>query len=166
MPRRARPRCGSSASASARLGYGNKRERDADARALSAMLALEYEPHSALRYLERLNRAAEAALPAVAETIVAHAAPRDRMRRIERALYGRISGSDAFRVNREVFRRAASREALRSSLVPASLEAPAPPPWGMSAVLDETTDTVRVGAVVWAVIGVIALIALATWLLL
>jgi hypothetical protein len=41
----------------------------------------------------------------------------DRIRRIERALYGRVKSERVLKVNREVFRRVAGRELLASSLV-------------------------------------------------
>ncbi len=89
-----------------RLGYGRKRERDADARALEAMTALHYETESALRYLRRLQERTWVGDATVAELALAHPPAADRLRRIEKALYGR-PGSDADRkVNREVFRRA------------------------------------------------------------
>lgn len=149
-----------------RLGYGRKRERDADARALQALLALEYEAQSAIRYLERLHGASERSDPSVAETIVAHAAPRDRMRRIERALYGRIAGPEVSRVNREVFRRAASRGALRNSLVPVELDAPHGTPWAVLSVFESEGKMLRTGVLIGAALAAAGLVALATWLLL
>jgi hypothetical protein len=149
-----------------RLGYGRKRERDADARALSALLSLEYEPQSAIRYLERLHGAAERSDPSVAEAIVSHAAPRDRTRRIERALYGRVTGLEVARVNRDVFRRAAGRAALRGSLVPTELDAPHGTAWGVPTVLEPEGKMLRTGVLIGAALAAAALVALATWLLL
>jgi predicted Zn-dependent protease len=149
-----------------RLGYGRKRERDADARALEAVIALEYDPQSAIRYLERLHAASERSEPSVAETIVAHAAPRDRTRRIERTLYGRVGGGDHSRVNREVFRRAVGRGALRSNLLPTELDAPHALPWGVAAVIDAEAKTLKTGVLVAFAAAAAGLVALVTWLLL
>jgi hypothetical protein len=149
-----------------RLGYGRKRERAADTRALQALLALEYEPQSAVRYLERLHAAAEGSDPNVAETIVAHAAPRDRVRRIDRALYGRIAGTEVSRVNRDVFRRAAGRPALRGSLLPTELDAPHGSPWSVPAVFESEGRMLRTRVLLGAALAAAALLALATWLLL
>jgi len=149
-----------------RLGYGRKRERDADVRALSALLALDYEPQSAVRYLERLHAAAERSEPSVAETIVAHAAPRDRTRRIERAMYGRIPGTEVARVNREPFRRAAGRAALRGSLVPTELHGAHGGSWSVPVIFESEGKMLRTGVLVAAALAAAGLVALATWLLL
>jgi predicted Zn-dependent protease len=89
-----------------RLGYGRRREQEADARALDAILSLQYDPESAIRFLGRLRTAAESGVPEVAETYVAHPAPGYRVRKLERSLYGRVERDHVLRVNREVFRRA------------------------------------------------------------
>jgi peptidase M48-like protein len=149
-----------------RLGYGRKRERDADARAIEALLGLEYDPHSAIRYLERLHAASERSEPSVAETIVAHAAPRDRIRRIERALYGRVGGHDGTRVNREPFRRAVGRGALKGSLVDTELDTPHIHAWGVPSVLDAGAKTLRTRVLVAVAVAAAGLVALVTWLLL
>lgn len=150
-----------------RLGFGRRRERDADARSLEALLALEYDPHSAIRYLERLHAAAERSDPSVAETIVAHVAPRDRTRRIERALYGRVGGAEgSTRVNREVFRRAIGRGALKGSLMASELDAPHALPWGVPAVLDASAKALSTPVLVAAAAAAAGLVALVTWLLL
>lgn len=147
----------------ARLGYGRRRERDADARSLEAMLALEYEPQSAIRYLHRLHEAGERGDVVVAEAGVAHPTPVDRMRRIERALYGRVGGSDGTRVNREVFRRALTPKTLADGLVRTELDAPQPVPWGMTAILDSKPRVLRGSLVIWFALALAALVALATW---
>ena len=105
-----------------RLGYGRRRELDADATALRAMLALRYDPSSALRYLRRLKFAISTAEPTVADAAVAHPPPGYRIRKLERILYGRIGRAPVQRVNREVFRRAAGA-ALAGGLVPTALGA-------------------------------------------
>lgn len=150
-----------------RLGYGRKRERDADARALEAMLALEYDPESAVRYLRRLQTAVEAGDPLVAESAVAHPPALDRIRRIERALWGRIHDGRILRVNREVFRRAAGREALAAGLVPTELPVPrgssgAGPGAGEG---DAGTGATRRRRLAWVVAAGVALLALAASLL-
>ena len=104
-----------------RLGYGRRRERDADLRALEAVLSLGYDPRSALRHLDRLQSRIEAGDPAVAELANSHPPPEDRIRRIEKALFGRVSGEAVLRVNREVFRRAAGSEVLAGPMIPLSL---------------------------------------------
>jgi predicted Zn-dependent protease len=143
-----------------RLGYGRRRERDADARALEAMLALDYEPQSALHYLQRTADAAEQRDPVVAELAVAHPPAADRMRRLERSLYGRVGGSEARRVNREVFRRAMEPRALMTGMVKVDLDGhgPAPGAWGGPRVLSARM-------VLWISLGAAAAVALATWLM-
>jgi hypothetical protein len=100
-----------------RLGYGRRRERDADARAIEAVLALGYDPESPLRYLRRAQLRVEQADPAFTELAVSHPIAVDRIRRIERALYGRVKEDRVLKVNREVFRRVAGRETLEGMLV-------------------------------------------------
>ncbi len=104
-----------------RLGYGRKRERDADLRAVEALLALRYEPYSALRFLARLGAAIGRGDPSAAEIATAHPPAEDRIRRIEKSLYGRVRDDLVPRVNREVFRRAAGRGILSASVAPVSL---------------------------------------------
>jgi predicted Zn-dependent protease len=149
----------------ARLGYGEKREHDADATALSAMLALEYEPLSASRYLQRVHAAIARGDDALAETEVAHPTPFDRMRRIERTLGGRVAAtSDVPRVNREVFRRALAPATLAATLVRTDLNAPQPLPWGMTALLEKKPGMLTVPIVFAIAAAAAALVALATWL--
>lgn len=104
-----------------RLGYGRHRERDADARALEAVFALRYDPESVLRYLRRLQSRIAQEEAEVAEIAVAHPHPADRIRRVERAIYGRVHDECVLRVNRELFRRAAGRQALSGQLSPLKL---------------------------------------------
>ncbi len=99
-----------------RLGYGRKRERDADARALSALLALDYDPESVFRALRRLQGAMERADTRFADLAVSHPPPADRLRRLERAAWGQVPEGKILRVNREVFRRAAGRDVLSAKL--------------------------------------------------
>jgi hypothetical protein len=148
-----------------RLGYGRKRERDADLRALQAMLALEYDPASALRYLQRTAEAVLQRDPSVAEMAVAHPPAADRMRRIERSLYGRVGGSETPRVNREVFRRAMNARQLLAQSVRIELDAPQTVPWGMSALIDTPPRVLGGRLVVWIALAAGAALALATWLL-
>jgi len=148
-----------------RLGYGRKRERDADARALEAMIAIEYEPDSALRYLSRLHEAALRGDPRVGETLVAHPSPVDRLRRLQRALYGRVETPAAPRVNREVFRRAAGKAVLAQSLARVELDPPNQAPWGMSGTVEGGPRVLRGHLAVWLALAAAALTALATWLL-
>ncbi len=98
------------------LGYGRHRERDADARGLEAVLALGYDPESVLRYLRRLQQMVERGDPRVAEISAAHPTAVDRMRRLDKALFGRTASQHG-RVNREVFRRAAGHTVLTTRLV-------------------------------------------------
>jgi len=100
------------------LGYGRNRERDADARALEALLAQDYDPESAFRFLRRLDAAIEAGEPAVAEWAASHPPAAERQRRLERALWGHPAADGMRRVNREVYRRAAGPQALASGLHP------------------------------------------------
>jgi len=101
-----------------RLGYGRRRERDADARALEAVLALDYDPGSVLRWLDRLQRRMDQGDPQLRDYAFAHPTPSYRRREIERALFGGVDTGSAGRVNRELFRRAAGRTALASGLIP------------------------------------------------
>jgi predicted Zn-dependent protease len=148
-----------------RLGYGRRRERDADARALEALIALDYEPQSAIHYLRRLHEAIERGNLAVAEMAVAHPTPLDRIRRIERVLYGRVGGSSGPRVNREVFRRAMDPKEFADRLVRTELDAPRPLPWGMSATLEPGPRVLGGRLVVWVALAGAVLVALATWML-
>jgi predicted Zn-dependent protease len=149
----------------ARLGYGRRRERDADSRALEALLALDYEPASVIRYLRRLADAAGRGEAAVAETLIAHPPPIDRIRRIEKSLYGRVGVTNSFRVNREVFRRAAGPGILATTLVKGDLEAPEGSAWGMTGLLDGSTTILGWRLVAWVAAAVVAVAALAAWLL-
>jgi predicted Zn-dependent protease len=119
-----------------RLGYGRRRERDADSRALEAVLDLGYDPESALRYLRRVQARMDQGDPTVAEAAASHPVPMDRIRRIERALYGRVKEERVVKVNREVFRRVVGRDTLGATLTsrpwkeaaaPRSSESDAPP---------------------------------------
>lgn len=147
-----------------RLGYGRRRERDADARAVDALLALDYDPQSAIHYLNRLHDAGLRHDPAVAESAVAHPTPLDRVRRIERALYGRVGASEAPRVNREVFRRAIPAKEFAMQLVRVELDAP-PIPWGMTAGLTDSPQVLSGRLVVWAALAAALIVAAATYLL-
>jgi predicted Zn-dependent protease len=111
-----------------RLGYGRRRELDADATALRAMLALRYDPSSALRFLRRLKVAVAAMERRVTDIAVACPPPGYRVRKLERVLYGRVGRAPIQRVNREVFRRAvvtASGDALDVTTLGAMAELPA-----------------------------------------
>ena len=147
-----------------RLGYGRRRERDADARSLEAMHALEYDPQSAIRYLERLHAAMTAGRPEVAEAVVAHPTALDRIRRIERTLFGRVGPPDLCRVNREVFRRALAPPALTRALVTTELDAPHAVPWGMATVLETGPPVLRGWIALVIALAGAAVVALATWL--
>ncbi|HKQ59771.1 MAG TPA: M48 family metallopeptidase, partial [Candidatus Polarisedimenticolaceae bacterium] len=100
-----------------KLGYGRAREKDADARAVEALRALDYDPRSALRYLERLQARVERGAGEVSELAVAHPPPLVRIRHIERQLYGRLEGGATGRVNRELFRRVAGHRVLTSEMI-------------------------------------------------
>ena len=142
-----------------RLGYGRKRERDADARALEALLALDYDPESAFRYLRRLHAALEAGEPSVAEIAVSHPPPLDRIRRMERALWGKVQDGKSLRVNREVFRRAASRDTLSGKLSPFDLSASeptSPAAIGMEEVRPRRRGRFLVAATILAALAAVA----------
>ncbi len=148
-----------------RLGYGRRRECDADACALRAMLELEYEPQSVGRYLQRLHEAIARGDDAVAETEVAHPAPFDRRRRIERALSLRVGPTtDVPRVNREVFRRALTPADWVAHLVKTELDAPQPLPWGATALLEKRPGGLSAPIIVGVVVAAAALMAFLTWL--
>jgi hypothetical protein len=88
--------------------------QDADARAVEALLALDYDARSAIhhepaarrRVAPRPGRRGDGGRPPTPLVI----------RRIERALYGRVGGSTP-RVNREVFRRAIPAKEFTMQLV-------------------------------------------------
>jgi hypothetical protein len=148
----------------ARLGYGRIRERDADLCAISAMLALEYEPLSACRYLQRLHAAIARGDDAVAETDVAHPTPFDRLRRIERVLGARpCSSSEVPRVNREVFRRALTPATLASALVRTELDAPHATPAIHSARTEGKPSRLRMALWVGALVATAAAAAWMIW---
>jgi len=149
----------------ARLGYGRRRERDADARALVAMIALEYDPQSACRYLQRLGDAIARREPAVSETGVAHPTPSDRIRRLERALYGRVGDPTVPRVNREVFRRALGGAALTSGLVRIDLDGPSAAPWGSAAPAGAKPRLIGAPVAVALAVAAALVIAFVTWLM-
>lgn len=107
-----------------RLGYGKRRERDADARAFEALLALGYDPASVFRYLGRLHEQIGAGQAELADLAASHPPPRSRVQHLERAYYGRVQGTSALHVNRDVFRRAAGPQAL-SALRAEPMVAPA-----------------------------------------
>lgn len=96
-----------------RLGHARHDEIEADAAAIRAMLALRYEPSSALNLLLRIKSAVELGNPGAADVAVAYPPPGYRARKIERLLYGRIGRAPVQRINREVFRRVAGPDALR-----------------------------------------------------
>jgi len=137
-----------------RLGYGRKRERDADARSLDALLALDYDAASAIRYLRRLAEAGLRGETAVVESLIAHPTPADRIRRIERTLYTRVGVPADPRVNREVFRRAAGKAVLGSRLMRADLYAPEAPSWSAGGSRTKSFLTHR--KALWAAAGLIA----------
>ncbi len=148
-----------------RLGYGRRRERDADACALEAMLALEFEPQSACRYLRRLHEAIERGDDDAAETEVAHPTPVDRIRRIERILYARVAdATEVPRVNREVFRRALAPAAWAGGFVRTELDTPQALPWGVKALLETRSGVLSARLVIGVALVAAALVALATWL--
>jgi predicted Zn-dependent protease len=148
-----------------RLGFGRRRERDADARALEALLALDYDPQSAIHYLNRLHDLGLRHDPRVAEIAVAHPTPLDRIRRIERALSGRVTGNETPRVNREVFRRAIPPREFEGQLVRVELDSPSSIPWTMTAGLSGEPNVLSGRLVVWIALGAAAAVALATYLL-
>jgi len=136
-----------------RLGYGRRAEAEADATALGAVLELGYDPESVLRFLSRIGRGVAAGSAALADYFLAHPLPRQRVRLIERQLRGHVS-SQAGRVNRELFRRAAGRDVLESEMEPHE--------WG------EAVDPASVRpnrAVAWLALFVVFIAMLAYWLL-
>jgi len=143
----------------ARLGHGRHSEIEADAVALRAMLALRYEPSSALNMLRRIKRTVEMGDRNAADVAVAYPPPGYRARKIEKVLYGRIGRAPVQRVNREVFRRVAGFDTLRD-LEPAEIGTRADP----AATPRAERRLRKLGVVVGAV--AIAALALVLWLLL
>lgn len=140
-----------------RLGYGRRRERDADTRALEAIMGAGYDPESVVRYLERLRERVDAGDPGVAEVAVAHPPSSDRIRRIEKALYGRVRGEAVVKVNREVFRRAVA-SGLAAGLAPALL-APVPAPEGARVERSDARSRNRRIGWTMAVVAVVVVVA-------
>lgn len=138
-----------------RLGYGQAHEHEADARALDALLAAGYDPHSVKRLLRRWEMAVERGEERVAELALAHPTCGDRLRRLEDELFRRIDAEPGRRVNREVFRRAAGRHA--DTVVRAPLDTVAPG-------AGETGGTSRRGgwqaALPWLAAGIALIITL------
>lgn len=99
-----------------RLGYGRARELEADRQAIDTVVALGYDPESALRYLHRVQSAVDAGDGRVRELALAHPTPVDRLRGLDKRLSGIPEPRVKPRVNREVFRRAAGHQVLASSL--------------------------------------------------
>lgn len=106
-----------------RLGYGRRRERDADARAVETMIGLGYDPVAAERYLRRLADRIRVNDPAITDLAVAHPPPADRIRRIEKALFGRVPVGGMLKLNREVYRRASGAAVLTSTFSRCELDA-------------------------------------------
>jgi predicted Zn-dependent protease len=100
------------------LGHGLECERRADSRALETVLSLGYDPHSILRYLDRIEERMTAGDAAVAALNTAHPAPAERRRAVQKVLAGRMGLQPSTRVNREVFRRAVGHGRLASRLRP------------------------------------------------
>ena len=150
----------------ARLGYGRKRERDADARAIDTLVALDYDPESACRFLRRVHDAIASGDPIAAEIAVSHPPAADRLRRIERALWGRMNEGRILRVNREVFRRAASPATLTASLVATGLPALGSGTEGALDPGDTSTAATRGRRVFWGIIVLGGLIVATTTALL
>lgn len=115
-----------------RLGYGEKLETEADRQALEKMLVLRYDPASALRFLDRLQDRMNEGEQEVAELVMAHPPPAYRIRKLEKALYGRVAREAVPRVNREVFRRAAAATVSAGQLRKTHLsrELPVQRSWG------------------------------------
>lgn len=108
------------------LGYGRRRERDADARAAETMEALGYDPDSAIRLLSKIDSLVRVGEPCLAAYALAHPPASDRIRRLERTLYGRTTVG-AGKVNREVFRRVAGHAAWTAIPAPDPRRRPARP---------------------------------------
>ena len=138
-----------------RLGYGRSQEQSADVVALDAMIAMRYDPESARRYLERFRAASEAGDAIVAESAMGHPPASYRIRKLERALYGRVDRERALRVNREVFRRATSIIAIPDGLDEVRLNEVAAEPPSESRV----RPWIVWGAVAAAAAGLISLAA-------
>lgn len=111
-----------------RLGYGRAREREADRRAFRTIAAMGYDPRSALAYLRRLALLVEQGDPRVTELALAHPLPAERERWLEAEASALGARRTSPRVNREVFRRAAGKEALLERLEPLARVPPAPAP--------------------------------------
>jgi hypothetical protein len=105
-----------------RLGYGRRRERDADIQAMSAVLAMGYDPASVLNYLRRLSGEVKKGNVEVSEIATAHTPAEDRIRRLERKLFHHSTTGVVPRVNRELFRRATGPQVLRGALEKTTLD--------------------------------------------
>jgi predicted Zn-dependent protease len=120
-----------------KLGYGRRAELDADERALRALLDQGYDAQSALRFLRRVEARSALGDVQVAEYVLAHPPPLERLRRLECLLADRVDVGPG-RVNRELFRRAAGHHVLTTQLEPVrtlSTEAAGPAAGSAAAIL-------------------------------
>ena len=99
-----------------RLGYGRPREREADRRAFSTIVALGYDPRSALAWLGRLGALVERGDPRVAELALAHPPAHERVAWLATEMVRVPAPRSSLRVNREPFRRAVGDEAALARL--------------------------------------------------
>jgi hypothetical protein len=101
-----------------RLGHGLEGESQADLKALEVMQWLGYDARSAVRFLSRLERLIEQETPEVSEYKVAHPAPLERRRQVERKLALTVDRETVLKINREPFRRAAGPDVLAGGFHP------------------------------------------------
>jgi len=99
-----------------KLGHGRERESEADRRALEALLELRYDPHAALRCLERLDERVQRGDPGLRDLACSGPAPRERRAALASELQRQTEGPGQGKINREPFHRAAGREILAAAL--------------------------------------------------
>jgi predicted Zn-dependent protease len=144
-----------------RLGYGRERERGADRQAIEAVMALDYDPDSVLRYLRRIDRLVAAGDPRVAELALAHPTATSRLRAVEAYAAACPQPRTAPRVNREVFRRVAGHDVLATRLERVEGFAEEPDPVG-----GDRTGTEPAHRRLWLIVALAllaGLLGLAAW---
>jgi len=138
-----------------RLGHGLKGESQADLKALEVMQSLGYDARSAVRFLSRLERLIDQDAPGVSEYKVAHPAPLERRRQVERKLARTVDRETVLKINREPFRRAAGPDVLAGGLHPLTEFDPS----GETAAR-ATARLVRDRRFSWALLGLVLLVIL------
>ena len=137
------------------LGFGRENEARADDSAVNVLLALGYDPRSALSFVTRVGEWIGAGDPRAKELAASHPPPSERYRRVQEAARSVSAPGGALRVNREVFRRAVSQRRLTEELVAlAGFDAPGSPATSLPARSSRRTR------LLWTSLGILLLASL------